>query len=403
MQALKCCCPVTAEAGIACQLRIMKKTILVFALLLLAATGFAQFPLYLFQQGIDTRWASPENRNGTKGAAARENNGAKGHPFDSIGAGKTYTLLNTKGQGVVNRIWLTIRDRSPEMLRGLWLEMYWDGSEKPAVSAPLGDFFNMALGEPQVFENAFFANPEGRSFQCFIPMPFRTAARIQIVNKTAAVQSHIFFDVDYQLVDHWNFDWMYFHAWWQENAATTPGVDYELLPGVSGRGRYLGTHVGIQVNPVYGKNTGWVEGEVKIYKDGDKEWPTLSSTGAEDYIGSAWGMGRFVGRYSGCLLVDTARNWYSFYRYHLPDPVYFSKNCRITWQVIGGAPMAEVRDMQAKKLPLIPVGMDDGKRLVPLYEKGKVTDLNTVHVDAWVNFYRSDAVSSVTYFYLDKP
>jgi hypothetical protein len=32
------------------------------------------------------------------------------------------------------------------MLRGLKIEMFWDGSSKAAVSVPFGDFFGMALG-----------------------------------------------------------------------------------------------------------------------------------------------------------------------------------------------------------------------------------------------------------------
>ena len=32
------------------------------------------------------------------------------------------------------------------------------------------------------FENELFASPEGRSFNCYIPMPFRCAARIVLHN-----------------------------------------------------------------------------------------------------------------------------------------------------------------------------------------------------------------------------
>ena len=44
---------------------------------------------------------------------------------------------------MVRRIWMTLNDRSPTMLRGLRLDMYWDGAKTPAVSAPLGDFFGV--------------------------------------------------------------------------------------------------------------------------------------------------------------------------------------------------------------------------------------------------------------------
>ena len=41
-----------------------------------------------------------------------ENYGAKGHPSDEIHPGETKVLLNTKGAGIVNRIWITIVSRS---------------------------------------------------------------------------------------------------------------------------------------------------------------------------------------------------------------------------------------------------------------------------------------------------
>ena len=55
---------------------------------------------------------------------------------------------------------------------------YWDGADRPAVSAPLGDFYGTGLGRLAPFQSALFTNPEGRSFNSFVPMPFRTGMRI---------------------------------------------------------------------------------------------------------------------------------------------------------------------------------------------------------------------------------
>ena len=80
----------------------------------------------------------------------------------------------------------------------------------------------------------------------------------------------------------------YFHAVWREDKSTKLGVDYTVLPQLSGRGRFLGVSLGIFANKAY-ETTWWGEGEIKFYIDGDKEFPTLSGTGVEDYIGTAWG------------------------------------------------------------------------------------------------------------------
>jgi hypothetical protein len=61
--------------------------------------------------------------------------------------------------------------------------MVWDGASKPAVAVPIGDFFNWVHGHPVAFENALFANPEARSFVSFVPMPFRTAAKVTLTNE----------------------------------------------------------------------------------------------------------------------------------------------------------------------------------------------------------------------------
>ena len=45
------------------------------------------------------------------------------------------------------------------------------------------------------------------------------------------------------------------------------------------------------------------EGEVKVYRDGDDELPTICGTGLEDYVGSAWGMGAHSAPYGGAPLV----------------------------------------------------------------------------------------------------
>src|SRR5690242_21619269 len=98
--------------------------------------------LYQFPEGVETRWASPENPGGEKGKAALENAGRKGRPAVPIKAGQQLVLAEVRGSsGTVHRIWATINDRSPAMLRGLKLEMFWDGASTPAVSVPFGDFF----------------------------------------------------------------------------------------------------------------------------------------------------------------------------------------------------------------------------------------------------------------------
>src|SRR4029079_5990915 len=108
------------------------------------------------------------------------------------------------------------------------------------------------------------------------------------------------------------------HAHFRRENPTTLQQDYELLPLVRGKGRFLGVNVGVQADKERYGTTWWGEGEVKVYLDGDTDLPTLCGTGTEDYIGTAWGQGRFAHLYQGCPVADGEAMAYCFYRYHIP-------------------------------------------------------------------------------------
>jgi hypothetical protein len=354
-----------------------------------AAAGLAVAQsLYEMPEGASTRWASGENPRGERGSAAQKNGGRKGSPTVRVGAGESVVLAEASGtSGTVRRIWMTFPDRSPRMLRSLRIDMYWDGASKPAVSAPVGDFFGVGLGRTAAFTSALIANPEGRSFNCFVPMPFRTAMRIVMTNESDTPVDDLFYDVDYTLGDRHGANALYFHAYFNRENPTRLQRDYELLPRVEGRGRFLGVNVGVRVDTETYFNTWWGEGEVKFYVDGDREYPTLSGTGTEDYIGTAWGQGQFAHPYQGCPVADEKAMRWCFYRYHVPDPVYFGRDLRVTMQQIGY--------LAAHSRPAIVAA---GR---PLYRAGP--GLVELDVSKDGKFERSDDWSSCAYFYLDRP
>ncbi|MDX6270159.1 MAG: hypothetical protein QOD28_1382 [Acidobacteriota bacterium] len=360
---------------------------LLLVLMISAQASRAQ-TIYEMPEGVESRWASGENPAGAKGRGGQANGGRKGSPTVPIKAGESRVLAEASGKsGTVRRIWMTFPDRSPRMLRSLRIDMYWDGAKTPAVSAPLGDFFGIGLGQTTVFQSALFSNPEGRSFNCVVPMPFKTGMRIVLTNESDANLDELFYDVDYTLGDRHGANVLYFHAHYRRENPTRLQQDYELLPRVEGRGRYLGTNIGVIVNQKAYFNTWWGEGEVKIYLDGDREFPTLSGTGAEDYIGTAWGQGQFAHAYQGSPVADEKNLRWCFYRYHIPDPIYFQKDVRVTIQQIGYlAPHS--REAVVKS----------GRRL---YRAGP--GLAEMDLSKDGKCERDDDYSSCTYFYLAAP
>jgi hypothetical protein len=382
-------------------------TLLALAALASASPAPAQEELYRYRAGEEPRWVSPENPTGAKGTGGRENRGAKGHAFETIPVGGAHVLADIKGAGTIDRMWMTIEDRSPEALRGLRLDMFWDGAATPAVSVPLGDFFLHGAGEMVPMETALLASPEGRSFVSYLPMPFRTGARIVVTNESGKPVNLIFYDVNYRALRRQPGDSLYFHAWWSRDRATRLARDFTILPRIRGRGRFLGASVTVLTNPVYEKSW-WGEGEVKIALDGDTSAsPTLVGTGTEDYIGTAWGQGAYINRYQGAPIAtwEGDGRW-TFYRFHVPDPIFFSRDIEVSLQMIGGARKAIVLGLQKKGAPLIPVTIDPGSRtnFQQLLVKDPPVPLSDPSLpDGHTNFYRSDDVAAVAYFYLDRP
>jgi hypothetical protein len=267
-----------------------------------------------------TRWISPENPTGAEGAGGASNRGAKGMAFLVIAPGEAAGLADIQGAGILRRMWLSgTIPRNEEQRRLVRLEMYWDGAVKPAVAVPVGDFFGVGLVCLVPFESALFSSPEARSYNCTIPMPYRTGAKVRLVNGSKP-HALVWYDINYTEGKRHVSDVLYFHAAWRRELKTELGQDFEILPRVRGRGRYLGANLGITGGPEY-RGTWLGEGEVKVYLDGDTTLPTLVGAGTEDYIGSGWGQGQYDGRLHGSLISDSTNDLYAFYRFHTDDPV----------------------------------------------------------------------------------
>lgn len=97
--------------------------------------------------------------------------GRKGCPCTGLGAGGSFVMAETEGRsGVLRRIWMAVQDYDKtHCLKGLKLEIFWDGCEKPAVSVPLGDFFLHVPGRIIPVDCAAFTTTEGRSFVWHYP------------------------------------------------------------------------------------------------------------------------------------------------------------------------------------------------------------------------------------------
>ena len=288
---------------------------------------------------LDSRAITFENPTGARGAGGTAHGGRKGAPSRVIRPGERAMLADIKGAGTIRHIWMTFPPAPPEVMRGLWMEVFYDGASEPSISVPCLDFVGLPCGRPVPYASALTAAQEGRGFNAYYPLPFARGFRMEVTNDSERAMS-FYYQLDYTLQRSLPADAGYLHVSFSRANPTTLKQDFVIAEGLHGPGRFLGCVVGVRV---LDEGAWYGEGEVKVFRDGDTALPTICGTGLEDYVGSAWGMGQHSAPYGGSPLdirpTPTAQNpdFVGFYRWHVPDPIVFERDLRVTIQQIGFA------------------------------------------------------------------
>jgi hypothetical protein len=301
--------------------------------------------------------------------------------------GQTATIAEHAGAGVVTHIWATLACGSPYFLRKVVLRAYWDGSEDPSVETPIGDFFGMGHAQTRNFWSLpVQASPQdGKSFNCWFPMPFGSHMRITVTNE-ADREVLVYYYVDLELHERLEEGLGRFHAQYRQatpkstaaaglsngeylfGGSNTDGRDNYTILEAEGHGHYVGV-----LFSVYSRRRSvhwdWYgEGDDMIFVDGEPgfavpdtvrkpdprlgepgpviaqraestpgandAWPpTLHGTGTEDYFNTAWCPTQdYSSPYHG-IIANGGPNWtepVTLYRWHIEDPVIFHRQIRVT-------------------------------------------------------------------------
>ena len=306
-----------------------------------------------------TRSISPENFTGERGGGAKADPvkdkgkpnaataandarelgvGWKVNPRVYIKPGETFTIAEMEGPGAIQHIWMT----PTRNWRFSIIRIYWDNETEPSVECPLGDFFGMGWSEYAPLSSfAVCVNP-GSAFNCYWTMPFRKKCRITVENLNPE-QMTLFYQIDYVLAPVSDAA-AYFHAQFRRTAHNATS-DYTIVDGIRGRGHYVGTYMAWGVT----NNGWWGEGEIKFFMDGDTTHPTICGTGTEDYFCGSYNFENkaekryetYTTPYAGLVQVIRPDGLYKsqqrfgMYRWHITDPVRFTKDLRITMQDLG--------------------------------------------------------------------
>lgn len=291
---------------------------------------------------------SAENPTGQKNGGTKGKDCEKLRPCIQIAPGETVTLCDTDGPGMITHIWFTGYVGHSFVMR-----IYWENEEFPSVEAPISAFFGCAYdenfkdrdGNYIVLNSAKILTAPGRGFNSYWEMPFAKHCHITMENRGKKEETL------YYMISGWYGeipqDAGYFHAAYRQEHPVMKGRAYTIIDGIEGRGCFAGVTLATGMN---GNNTCWVEGEAKMYID-DDQYPSMNYTGTEDYFCGSYGFGNdiilnryqtFSGMYTGLFsIMGDNREFYNgqqrflLYRFHEKDPVYFSKNFKMTIDNLG--------------------------------------------------------------------
>lgn len=257
--------------------------------------------------------------------------GGKIRPWIFLESRKETAILDMDGPGMIRHIWIAF---PPRLLRMLVLRMYWDHEELPSVQVPVGDFFCSAPGYYGEFQSLAVCVNAKNAMNCYWQMPFRKHARVTLEYLGDDRTSHIYYTINLTQQEIPE-DAAYFHASFRRTNPLKYGEDFVIADGIRGRGSFAGCYMTWQQN-----NEGWWgEGEVKMYLDGDKEFPTICGTGTEDYFCGAWSFGdrTYFSPYSGLICGGPSHvgDRHAMYRFHLADPLWFHSELKVTMQALG--------------------------------------------------------------------
>ena len=313
--------------------------------------------LAILSPHVDSRQVSPENPTGEKGkgatripnpsdpdlafsrAASDLGQGWKVRPFIKVPAHSTVTIMDVAGPATIKHIWMATTEDLRGVGRASVLRFYWDDETTPSVEVPMSDFFAIGHEKFAPVNSAMVVDNAMTAMNCYWPMPFRKHARITFTNDSDKELPLLTFQIDYEAgaVPE---DAGYFHVQWRRARVERKNPLFTILDGVKGEGRYVGTFLSwTQLS------SGWSgEGEVKFYIDGDTEFPTIAGTGTEDYFGADYGFpATYSTLYVGNVLGQATKDYvpgqeWSLYRWHVPDPINFHKDLKVTIQDLGWWP-----------------------------------------------------------------
>ena len=242
--------------------------------------------------------------------------------------GKSVTLFSSRKPGRIVGIRLHPASAFKGPDRSLVLRARWDAEAKPAILAPVGDFFGYSFGEPSA-RSALIGTEDDTAYAYF-PMPFDRSAQIEIVSERTSGAPVKFVSEVFSTQEGRRPDEGRFYANWRRENPVPEGKPFKFVE-VEGRGHLVG--VALQAQGLESGQTLFFEGDDEATLDGEL---TIHGTGSEDFFNGGWYdiPGRWNGRFhlplSGALDYQKPLGRTGAYRLMLGDAYAFRKSLKLT-------------------------------------------------------------------------
>src|SRR2546423_1503356 len=154
-----------------------------------------------------------------------------------VAPGQTHVLMDVKGPGVITHIWMTFLGPEKQQWapngsathQDMLLRITWDGSARPGVEAPVGDFFANCFGKRSEVISLPVIVEDADSYNCFWNMPFRKSARVEVVNQGDKPINLLYYNIDWIKKESLPKDTPYFYAQYRQEYPAQKGKDYLIL------------------------------------------------------------------------------------------------------------------------------------------------------------------------------
>ena len=207
------------------------------------------------------------------------------HKETVLKQGSTVVLADLTTGGRITGIKLQRSDAFRGLTKSVFIKVTWDNESKPAVFAPVADFFGYAYGKESM-QSLLLGSADNTNY-CYFPMPFEKSAKVELVylndqnsssSKSINIESDIYTaDKKYNASKEGKF-----YVYWNPEKHTKPGIPHTFLEG-KGKGHYVGTI--LQAQGLTPGMTLFFEGDDVTKIDGELR---IHGTGSEDYFNGGW-------------------------------------------------------------------------------------------------------------------